>query len=285
MYGAQIVQEGDIILNHDKRTTENMTLKEEEVVNDIENPSHDETVSVGLQQEQVNSDEDKLYKTDDGTKAVVVNDDEKKLSDIEDHGDDDDVKISASIENVVPVVNDDDVTMDSIDVVDIIVVTNEDNNNVSNCATLPAAMTKKNQVDTMDEFENGYLFLRTKNYVTKAENTDGKQLTIVNDNNEQSSTSDNTRTNCVTNCCAICLDSYEPNDIVVWSPVSSDCQHAFHENCILDWMCTNQKGTPCPMCRQDILPNLHQFYNGKYIKQYNMVAPQSTFNLSAIKFR
>jgi Ring finger domain len=86
----------------------------------------------------------------------------------------------------------------------------------------------------------------------------------------------------VPNCCAICLGSYEVDDIVVWSSNESDCQHAFHEDCMIEWMCKMQTGTPCPLCRQNFLPELHQYYNGKYIKKYNQVAPQRTFDLSRV---
>jgi Ring finger domain len=138
---------------------------------------------------------------------------------------------------------------------------------------------------TNHEVDNGWLILRGKNRTTNIVNTSQNSNSDEKSIIEDQLTCSLRTTKHVTNCCAICLDTYEPQDIVVWSPSSSDCQHAFHENCILDWMCTNQKGTPCPMCRQDILPNLHQYYDGKYIKRYNLVAPESTFSLGAIRFR
>eukprot|EP00562_Extubocellulus_spinifer_P023704 CAMPEP_0178633550 /NCGR_PEP_ID=MMETSP0698-20121128/12143_1 /TAXON_ID=265572 /ORGANISM="Extubocellulus spinifer, Strain CCMP396" /LENGTH=391 /DNA_ID=CAMNT_0020273131 /DNA_START=39 /DNA_END=1214 /DNA_ORIENTATION=+ len=53
----------------------------------------------------------------------------------------------------------------------------------------------------------------------------------------------------VPNCCAICLAEYEINDVVIWSPNPS-CVHAFHGECIVEWLGKMQDGTPCPCCRQ-----------------------------------
>ena len=55
----------------------------------------------------------------------------------------------------------------------------------------------------------------------------------------------------VPNCCAICLGSYQVNEAVVWSS-NPDCLHAFHEDCLVDWLVhsSRQQGTPCPVCRQ-----------------------------------
>lgn len=48
--------------------------------------------------------------------------------------------------------------------------------------------------------------------------------------------------------CAICLDDYERGDIVVTS--CSECPHAFHQQCIVEWLVKMQDGTPCPCCRR-----------------------------------
>ena len=53
----------------------------------------------------------------------------------------------------------------------------------------------------------------------------------------------------VHNMCAICLDSYQPGQIVAWS---SSCRHVFHQGCISDYLAKKMIGgeTPCPSCRQ-----------------------------------
>jgi hypothetical protein len=53
----------------------------------------------------------------------------------------------------------------------------------------------------------------------------------------------------VPNMCAICLDSYQPDQIVAWS---SGCTHAFHQDCISHYLAKKMIGgeTPCPSCRQ-----------------------------------
>jgi len=56
----------------------------------------------------------------------------------------------------------------------------------------------------------------------------------------------------VPNCCAVCLSSYSAGDRVDWSS-NEACKHAFHEDCILDWLTKNQDGTPCPCCRQEFI--------------------------------
>ena len=54
----------------------------------------------------------------------------------------------------------------------------------------------------------------------------------------------------VSDTCAICLDSYEPGDIIVWS-TNLDCHHIFHEDCIAIFLAmTKSKERPCPCCRQ-----------------------------------
>jgi hypothetical protein len=55
----------------------------------------------------------------------------------------------------------------------------------------------------------------------------------------------------ISNLCAICLDSYQAGETVVWSS-NLECQHAFHQECILDY-CVHHKqeaAAPCPCCRQ-----------------------------------
>lgn len=71
----------------------------------------------------------------------------------------------------------------------------------------------------------------------------------------------------VPNCCAVCLSNYDVGDVVVWSP-NQTCQHAFHHECILEWLVKmyKQRGiemiqhNACPCCRQEfaILPEQQQ---------------------------
>jgi hypothetical protein len=51
----------------------------------------------------------------------------------------------------------------------------------------------------------------------------------------------------ITNGCAICLCEYDIDDTVVWS-CNKECPHAFHDECILEWLVKNQNGD-CPCCR------------------------------------
>lgn len=55
----------------------------------------------------------------------------------------------------------------------------------------------------------------------------------------------------VINHCVICLESYQPGHVVVWSS-NPDCQHAFHRTCALRFLIRIQKRvamTPCCICR------------------------------------
>mmetsp|Transcript_23659 Transcript_23659/g.28888 ORF Transcript_23659/g.28888 Transcript_23659/m.28888 type:complete len:211 (-) Transcript_23659:70-702(-) len=46
-------------------------------------------------------------------------------------------------------------------------------------------------------------------------------------------------------CCAICLGEYDVGDSVCWS-YNPECTHAFHTDCILEWL---EKNKDCPCCR------------------------------------
>jgi Ring finger domain len=52
----------------------------------------------------------------------------------------------------------------------------------------------------------------------------------------------------VPNCCAVCLSPYEPGEDVVWS-MNECCIHAFHEECVTEWLTKLQEGNSCPCCR------------------------------------
>ena len=51
------------------------------------------------------------------------------------------------------------------------------------------------------------------------------------------------------NCCAICLDPYQVDDIIVWSS-SLSCHHVFHQECLVEGLSRAPKNeAPCPCCR------------------------------------
>ncbi|KAK2965346.1 hypothetical protein RJ640_013809 [Escallonia rubra] len=51
--------------------------------------------------------------------------------------------------------------------------------------------------------------------------------------------------------CAICLDDFEPRQLVVLTP----CRHMFHEDCIVPWVKSNGK---CPVCRSAIYERIKE---------------------------
>eukprot|EP00541_Cyclophora_tenuis_P006572 CAMPEP_0116575608 /NCGR_PEP_ID=MMETSP0397-20121206/20050_1 /TAXON_ID=216820 /ORGANISM="Cyclophora tenuis, Strain ECT3854" /LENGTH=253 /DNA_ID=CAMNT_0004104515 /DNA_START=85 /DNA_END=846 /DNA_ORIENTATION=+ len=61
----------------------------------------------------------------------------------------------------------------------------------------------------------------------------------------------------VPNCCAVCLGSYDVGDDVVWS-TNSQCPHAFHEDCITDWLVKMQGEHLCPCCRRTFIDGIDQ---------------------------
>mmetsp|Transcript_15247 Transcript_15247/g.37627 ORF Transcript_15247/g.37627 Transcript_15247/m.37627 type:complete len:623 (+) Transcript_15247:160-2028(+) len=50
--------------------------------------------------------------------------------------------------------------------------------------------------------------------------------------------------------CALCIDEYEAGDQVVWSDLQ--CRHAFHKQCIMQWLSKGKKR--CPICRNWFVP-------------------------------
>ena len=49
--------------------------------------------------------------------------------------------------------------------------------------------------------------------------------------------------------CDICIMEFQVGSHVAWSK-NSHCRHAFHVDCILDWLCEQPT---CPTCRQDYI--------------------------------
>ena len=46
-------------------------------------------------------------------------------------------------------------------------------------------------------------------------------------------------------CCPICCEDYQKGDAIAWSR-NEECHHAFHVDCVLQWLMDNDD---CPMCR------------------------------------
>ena len=55
----------------------------------------------------------------------------------------------------------------------------------------------------------------------------------------------------IENTCAICLSSYKEGETVVWSIDATKCNHAFHCDCILEWLSKPMQQGACPICRQE----------------------------------
>lgn len=49
--------------------------------------------------------------------------------------------------------------------------------------------------------------------------------------------------------CPICMERFQVNDIVSWSP-SEECEHVFHHTCIKTWLIHHDG---CPYCRLNVL--------------------------------
>jgi hypothetical protein len=57
----------------------------------------------------------------------------------------------------------------------------------------------------------------------------------------------------VSGTCAICLNQYAIDEVVIWSP-NHACVHCFHEDCIMSWlMRKGSKHRQCPCCRQSFV--------------------------------
>jgi Ring finger domain len=87
----------------------------------------------------------------------------------------------------------------------------------------------------------------------------------------------------VPNCCAICLCPYEARETIVWSSRRL-CNHAFHLDCMMDWLTKMRDGTPCPCCRQEFtdLPIITK--KAEHVRTRQLV-PARAFDPRAIVFR
>lgn len=50
--------------------------------------------------------------------------------------------------------------------------------------------------------------------------------------------------------CSICMERFEKDDIVSWSPTTT-CLHVFHHECLKEWLLYHDN---CPYCRITVLP-------------------------------
>jgi len=81
---------------------------------------------------------------------------------------------------------------------------------------------------------------------TAISTTDGNSQQHGN-NGDKNHPLENPTTDNNSNMCDICLDTYTVGDEVCWSP-NPECHHAFHKDCILDWL---QSHFTCPCCRRN----------------------------------
>lgn len=49
--------------------------------------------------------------------------------------------------------------------------------------------------------------------------------------------------------CSICLDYYKAKETVCWAK-NDDCDHIFHQDCIVQWLVDHDD---CPLCRSNLL--------------------------------
>lgn len=83
----------------------------------------------------------------------------------------------------------------------------------------------------------------------------------------------------VPNCCAVCLGTYEEGEDVVWS---ENCQHAFHEECVTEWLIKMQEGNPCPCCRS-VFVDVDAVKPDKPKSVERRPPPQNVMNLGVIR--
>lgn len=113
-----------------------------------------------------------------------------------------------------------------------------------------------------DSFDDDSIMSMDGEDISSVGSKSGLFLRIPAADNTATSTKSRRRstTRKIPNFCAICLDSYEVGNTIVWSSTNSSCVHAFHEHCIAAWcfrkieeQFTPRTAVPCPCCRQSFV--------------------------------
>ena len=69
----------------------------------------------------------------------------------------------------------------------------------------------------------------------------------------------------VPNVCTICLCNYEIGSDIVWSS-NLNCEHAFHLECIEEWLMNQREGPLCPCCRRDFIIDPYDLEGEEYTR-------------------
>lgn len=69
----------------------------------------------------------------------------------------------------------------------------------------------------------------------------------------------------VPNVCTICLCNYEIGSDIVWSS-NLKCEHAFHLECIEEWLMNQREGPLCPCCRRDFIIDPYDLEGEEYTR-------------------
>ncbi|KAL7535990.1 hypothetical protein ACHAXR_010767 [Thalassiosira sp. AJA248-18] len=113
--------------------------------------------------------------------------------------------------------------------------------------TLPAAAMAE---DTFEDSTPGYLYLNAFRHGRRRANTNGSNGTKSMESFSSAAASSTSQDpHKIPNECAICLCDYEKGDTIITS-CNPECPHAFHQECIVEWLVKMQEGTPCPCCRR-----------------------------------
>lgn len=124
--------------------------------------------------------------------------------------------------------------------------------NSSNDSSTPASNYGLNFNHCLDEEEEGAfkaLTLRsTSEKIVKCEDT------LSEDVSQDDRKKDSEIMREVPILCIICLCMYEVGSEVTWAYASSQkCTHAFHKDCIMNWILTKEEAL-CPCCRDEFIP-------------------------------